>query len=305
MVNDTVREISDQYLDTGGTRVHYSRIGDKSETIVLIHGGGPGASAWSNFESNVPALVEHYSLLLLDLPGYGKSGPAQQEPGTSAFAYYAEIVRAVLDHSGIERVHMIGNSLGGGVSFRFAEAYPSRVGRLVLLGPAGVCYPVWSPSGRIHSHLGEVSSQLLKEPNADTMRAFLHEMVYDRNMVNEDVVEERLSMLLEAIGEPKPGSPIFDMWLSSEARVVRFNPLDFESWSLCPKVEASTLLIWGRDDHFNPVDGSLHPLQYMPYAELQVFGRCGHWAQVEHREHFDRAVLEFFAREDQETGSAR
>lgn len=296
MVETSTAHVDSHYLDTGGTRVHYGRVGTADTAIVMIHGGGPGASSWSNFAGNVPALSAEYTVLLLDLPGYGKSGPARQEPGSSAFAYYADIVSAVIEDAGFDKVHMIGNSLGGGVSFRFAEAYPDRVGRLVLLGPAGVCYPVWSPSGRIHSHLGEVSASLLREPTTDTMRAFLEEMVYDRSMVNDQVVEERLDMLLEVIGDPEPGSPIFEMWLNSEDRVVRFNPLDFESWRLCGNVETETLLIWGRDDHFNPVDGALHPLQYMPYAELQVFGRCGHWAQVEHQEQFNRAALEFLGR---------
>jgi pimeloyl-ACP methyl ester carboxylesterase len=296
MTQSTGIEGTDHYLDTSGTRVYYSRVGDGDETVVFIHGGGPGASSWSNFAGNVPAFANQYSLVLLDLPGYGRSGPANQEQNSSAFAYYAGVVGDVLDDIGVAKAHFVGNSLGGGVSFRFAEAYPERVGRLVLLGPAGVCYPVWSPSGRIHSHLGEVSSQLLREPSRETMRAFLEEMVYDSELVEDEVVDERLQMLLEVIGDPEPGSPIFDMWLNAENRVVRFNPLDFESWQLCDHVQAETLLIWGRDDHFNPVDGALYPLEYMPHAELQVFGRCGHWAQVEHREHFNRSVLEFLGR---------
>ncbi|ODU04412.1 MAG: hypothetical protein ABS81_10190 [Pseudonocardia sp. SCN 72-86] len=296
MVQSTARDVSARYLDTGGTRVHYGRTGQGPEAIVLIHGGGPGASSWSNFSGNVPALEQHYTLLLVDLPGYGKSGPARQEPDTSAFEYYADIVRDVLDDAGFARAHFIGNSLGGGVSFRFARSYPARTGRLVLLGPAGVCYPVWSPSGRMHSELSEVSADVLRSPSADTMRAFLKSMVYDGTTVTEDVVEDRLGMLLELIKEPDPASPIFEMWLNKDDQRVRFNPLDFESWRYCREVSAETLLIWGRDDVWNPVDGALYPLQYMPHAELQVFGRCGHWAQVEQRERFDGSVLEFLGR---------
>ncbi len=297
MTQTVTLEVSDHYLDTGGTRVYYGTAGSGSETVLFIHGGGPGASSWSNFAGNLPAFVNDYHVVLLDLPGYGRSGPsAPQEDGASAFAYYASIVRDVLDDLSVDRAHLVGNSLGGGVAFRFAEAYPDRADRLVLLGPAGVCYPVWSPSGRIHSHLGEVSSRLLREPSAATMRAFLEEMVYDNDTVDDEVIAERLDMLKESLDGPEPGSPIFKMWLSSENNVVRFNPLDFESWRLCGNVSAPTLLIWGRDDHFNPVDGALYPLQYMPHAELQVFGRCGHWAQVEHREQFDRAAREFLGR---------
>ncbi|MGW4773466.1 alpha/beta fold hydrolase [Nocardia sp. NPDC004278] len=298
MQNEEIDEGVREYIDAGGTRIHVMRIGDRPETVVLLHGGGPGASSWTNFMENVPALAEYFSLVLIDLPGYGKSGPANQpadEP--SAFAYYAGCVAEVLNRIGVHKAHFIGNSLGGGVSFRFAAAYPERTGRLVLLGPAGVCYPVWSPSGRIHSHLGEVSSTLLRDPKPATMRAFLEEMVYDKSSVEDAQVLERLSDLLELVENQKAGSPIFEMWLAAKDRVVRFNPADFESWRLCATVDAETLLIWGRDDHFNPVDGALFPLQYMPHAELQVFGRCGHWAQVEQAERFDRAAIEFLTRE--------
>ncbi len=296
MVQPTARDVTAHYLDSGGTRVHYGRAGDGPEAVVLLHGGGPGASSWSNFSGNVPSLERRYSLLLVDLPGYGRSGSARQEPGSSAFEYYAAVVRDVLDATGFDRAHFIGNSLGGGVAFRFARTFPERTGRLVLLGPAGVCYPVWSPSGRMHSDLSEVSADVLRSPSSDTMRAFLKSMVYDGSTVTEDVVEDRLEMLLDLVKEPEPGSPIYEMWLGKEDQRVRFNPLDFESWRFCHEVAAETLLIWGRDDHWNPVDGALFPLQYMPHAELQVFGRCGHWAQVEQKDRFDASVLEFLGR---------
>lgn len=281
------------YLNYDGTLVFYEVEGNNEETIVLLHGGGPGASTRSNFEYNLPELGEHYRLVLIDLPGYGKSGPATQAARESAFAYYAKVVAAVLDDLDIHRVSLIGNSLGGGVAFRFANLYPERTIRLVLLGPAGVCYPVFSPSGRIHASLGERSRAVLHNPTPETMRAFLAEMVYDRTVITDDVITERLAALSLAGDRENSTSPIFAMWMEAKDGVVRFNPADFECWRDCSRVAAPTLLIWGRDDHFNPVDGALYPLQYMPNAQLHVFGRCGHWAQVEHRREFDAAVLDF------------
>jgi 4,5:9,10-diseco-3-hydroxy-5,9,17-trioxoandrosta-1(10),2-diene-4-oate hydrolase len=281
------------YLDYDGTRVFYEYEGTGADAIVLLHGGGPGASSRSNFEYNLPALGRHFRLILIDLPGYGHSGPATQAARESAFAYYARVVAAVLDELGYDRVSLIGNSLGGGVAFRFADMFPARASRLVLLGPAGVCYPIFSPSGRIHSALGERSSAVLRNPTPETMRAFLDEMVYDRSMITDAVIAERLEALASLNDREDPGSPIFSMWLEAKDRVVKFNPADFESWRDCHRVSTPTLLIWGRDDHFNPVDGALYPLRYMPNAQLHIFGRCGHWAQVEHWRDFDAAVLAF------------
>ncbi|MDT2006142.1 alpha/beta fold hydrolase [Rhodococcus opacus] len=295
MTQTTTGSSRSHFVEAGNTLVHAITTGDSPETIVLIHGGGPGASSWSNFSQNVPALSEQFSLVLLDLPGYGKSGPAADD-GDSAFDYYAGIVEDVLDHLGVERAHFIGNSLGGGVSFRFAATRPERTGKLVLLGPAGVNFPVFTPSGKIHTYLGKVSGALLREPGPDTMRAFIENMVYDRSLAGDEVVEERLVDLAAATGAPDPASPMYKMWLDAKDREVRFNPADFESWRDCHKISAPTLLLWGRDDIFVPVDGALYPLQYMPNAELQTFGKCGHWVQVEQQCEFDQATLEFLTR---------
>ncbi|GAB2459033.1 alpha/beta fold hydrolase [Jatrophihabitans fulvus] len=291
------------YLDHDGTLVFYEVEGRGDEHVVLLHGGGPGASTRSNFQYNLEALGERYRLILVDLPGYGRSGPASEASRDSAFAYYAGVVVAVLDELGVERAHLVGNSLGGGVAFHVARRHPDRVRRLALLGPAGVCYPIFSPSGRVHATLGERSGDLLRSPNPTTMRAFLEEMVFDRSAITDEVITERLAALGELTARDDPGSPIFAMWLESKDRVVKFNPADFESWLSCQDVAAPTLLIWGRDDHFNPVDGALYPLRYMPHCELHVFGRCGHWAQVEHRREFDAAVLDFFGRDSASHGS--
>ena len=295
-MNAIVQSPYSGYLDLDRTRVFYEVEGVGTETIVLLHGGGPGASSRSNFEHNLSALSGQHQLLLVDLPGYGRSGPATQASRESAFGYYAGVVAGLMDHIGVGRAHFIGNSLGGGVAFRFAEMFPERTGKLVLLGPAGVSYPVFSPSGRIHTGLGERSAEVLRNPSEESMRAFLEEMVYDRKRITDGLVAERLAALtalLDLDNRDDPASPIFDMWLGAEDGVVKFNRADFESWRTCPKVTAPTLLVWGRDDHFNPVDGALYPLRYMPNAQLHVFGRCGHWAQVEHQAEFDAIILDF------------
>jgi pimeloyl-ACP methyl ester carboxylesterase len=66
-----------------------------------------------------------------------------------------------------------------------------------------------------------------------------------------------------------------------------------ETWREIHHIEHPTLLIWGRDDLTNPLDGALFPMKQMPNARLYVISDCGHWAQVEYREEFDRIVTSF------------
>jgi 4,5:9,10-diseco-3-hydroxy-5,9,17-trioxoandrosta-1(10),2-diene-4-oate hydrolase len=114
-----------------------------ADAVVLLHGGGPGASAWSNFGRNMPVVAKRFRAVMMDLPGYGQTAA---RPATGHFfTVAADTLAGLLDHLGIEKVHLIGNSLGGGSAVRFALRYPDRVGRLVLMGPGGLTLNVLAP----------------------------------------------------------------------------------------------------------------------------------------------------------------
>jgi 4,5:9,10-diseco-3-hydroxy-5,9,17-trioxoandrosta-1(10),2-diene-4-oate hydrolase len=61
-------------------------------------------------------------------------------------------------------------------------------------------------------------------------------------------------------------------------------------------IKAPTLITWGRDDRMLPVEGALFGYRQMPNAELHLFSRCGHWAQVERKDDFERLVIDFLTR---------
>src|SRR5689334_25038247 len=114
--------------------LHYHEAGEPgANTVVLLHGGGPGASAWSNFGPNVPVFAKHFHVLAVDQPGYGRS--AAGELKSHFFTHAADRLAELLDELNVERVHLVGNSLGGGTAVRFALRHPDRAGRLVLMGP--------------------------------------------------------------------------------------------------------------------------------------------------------------------------
>src|SRR5205085_6359138 len=104
----------------------------------MLHGGGPGASSWSNFGSALPRFASSFRTLLVDQPGFG--GSDKPPVVGNFFRFSADHVVALLDELGIDRVHLLGNSLGGGTATRLAIEHPDRVGRLVLMGPGGLSY---------------------------------------------------------------------------------------------------------------------------------------------------------------------
>src|SRR5688500_6700347 len=90
--------------------------------VVFLHGGGPGASGVSNFGPNIPVFAQRFRVLVVDQPGFGKSLSSKVEG--QYFTCAADALLALLDDLGIDKAHLVGNSLGGGTAMRFALRHP-------------------------------------------------------------------------------------------------------------------------------------------------------------------------------------
>ncbi len=269
-----------------GLRLHYHESGgEHDETVVLLHGGGPGASAWSNVGRNIPVLAKRFHVIAVDQPGFGRSDKQTEHP--QYFTHSADALAGLLDALGLGRVHLIGNSLGGGTAVRFALNYPDRAGRLVLMGPGGLSVNVFSPDPT------EGIKNLAKfaappGPSKEKLEAFLRVMVYDQSLITPELVEERFA----AASAPESLAAMAAMGASFS------RPDSFEQgmlWREAYRLRQRVLLVWGREDRVNPLDGALVALKMIPRAQLHVFGRCGHWAQLEKFDEFNRLAMDFLA----------
>ncbi|WP_072686915.1 4,5:9,10-diseco-3-hydroxy-5,9,17-trioxoandrosta-1(10),2-diene-4-oate hydrolase [Rhodococcus marinonascens] len=266
-------------------KLHYHEAGVGNDTtIVLLHGGGPGASSWSNFAKNIPVLAEKFHVLAVDQPGYGLSDKPTEHP--QYFVHSASALKDLLDTLDIGgRVHLLGNSLGGGAAVRFALDYPDRAGRLVLMGPGGLSVNLFSPDPTEGvKNLGKFSAPP-EGPTKEKLEAFLRVMVYDQSLITPELVEERFA----AASTP-------ESLAAAKAMGKSFASADFEKgmlWREAYKLRQRVLLIWGREDRVNPLDGALVALKMIPRAQLHVFGGCGHWAQLEKFDEFNRLATGF------------
>ncbi|VFS59734.1 2-hydroxy-6-oxononadienedioate/2-hydroxy-6-oxononatrienedioate hydrolase [Raoultella planticola] len=101
-------------VEEGGEtlRIHFNDCGQGDETVVLLHGSGPGATGWANFSRNIDPLVEAgYRVILLDCPGWGKSDSIVNRGSRSDLN--ARVLKNVIDQLDINKVHLLGNSMGG------------------------------------------------------------------------------------------------------------------------------------------------------------------------------------------------
>jgi 4,5:9,10-diseco-3-hydroxy-5,9,17-trioxoandrosta-1(10),2-diene-4-oate hydrolase len=263
-------------------RLHYEEAGS-GPAVVLIHGGGPGASGSSNFARNLPVFAEHFRTIVVDQPGYGKSG--KPEVQGNYFTFSASALKDLLDELGLDQVHLVGNSLGGGTAVRFALSYPERAGRLVLMGPGGLSLNVFSPDPTEGvKRLAEFGAP--PGPSREKLAAFLRTLVFDQRLVTDELIDERFA----AASDPESLRAMASMGASF------FDPASYEDgllWREAHRLRQRVLLIWGREDRVNPVDGALVALKMIRRAQLHVFGGCGHWVQLEKFDQFNRLAIEF------------
>ncbi|ATL65385.1 4,5:9,10-diseco-3-hydroxy-5,9,17-trioxoandrosta-1(10),2-diene-4-oate hydrolase [Nocardia terpenica] len=262
--------------------LHYHEAGvGNGPTIVLLHGGGPGASSWSNFARNIAVLAERYHVLAVDQPGFGLSDKPTEHP--QYFVHSSSALLDLLDTLQItERVHLLGNSLGGGTAVRFALDHPHRAGRLILMGPGGLSTNLFAPDPTEGvKALGRFNA----EPTRENLEKFLRIMVFDQSLVTPELIEERFAVA----ATPESLAAMRAMGKS-------FAGADFEQgmlWREAFRLRQPVLLIWGREDRVNPLDGALVALKTIPRAQLHVFGGCGHWAQLEKFDEFNKLALDF------------
>jgi len=280
----TLESTSHTLTVASGLDVHYHDAGEAAADrppVVLLHGGGPGATAWSNFGRNVAVLSRSARVLAVDMPGFGRSTKRTEHP--QYFTYAAGVLAELLDALGVDTVDLVGNSLGGGVATRFALGHPERARRLVLMAPGGLGLNVFAPDPTEGvTRLGKFGAP--PGPSPEKLKAFLRTLVYDQKLITDELVAERFA----AASAPESLRAMVAMGMSFFQ-----HPEESQLWREAHRVTQPTLLIWGREDRVNPLDGALVALKQLPDVQLHVFSRCGHWAQVEKFDEFNRLTEAF------------
>ena len=276
----TLREVS---TDKGVLRYHEAGSGPD---LLLLHGSGPGVTGWRNFRGNLGVFAEHFHCLVLEFPGFGVSDAFGGHPMLDAQG----AVPAFVDALGLERVDIIGNSMGGGVGINFAINHPDRIGKLVTIGGIGTNIYSSGPSEGIR-----LLQEFTEDPTRQRLVDWLNSMVYDPAVVTETLIEERWALATDpetlASARRMYGKAAF------AATMKMMRNADFPlPWAIMHKVKAPTLVTWGRDDRVSPLDMSLIPMRTIPNAELHVFPNCGHWVMIEQKQAFEATVLSFLQR---------
>jgi 2-hydroxy-6-oxo-octa-2,4-dienoate hydrolase len=258
-----------------GIATNYLEAGDPSAPpVLLLHGSGPGVTAYANWRLTIPALATRVRVVAPDLVGFGFT----ERPDTVVYdmdTWVGQVV-GLLDALGIERASVVGNSFGGALALRLAARYPDRVDRLVLMGSVGVPFPITDGLDRVWGY----------EPSIESMKELIGLFAHSRELVTDELAEVRY----RASVQPGFQESFAAMFPAPRQRWVDAMVTPDEEIAALPQ---RTLVVHGREDRIIPLDNALHLLRTVPDVQLHVFGRCGHWTQIEHADEFNRLVLDF------------
>lgn len=280
-------EATKREVDTPHGVLRYHEAGE-GPPLVMLHGSGPGVTGWRNFGENLAAFAPHFRCLVLEFPGFGVSDATDLHPMAAAMP----AVGAFLDALGLDTVDLIGNSMGGIVATRFAIAQPERVRRMVTVG--GMGRNIFSPGP---GEGIELLMEFTDNPSRERLVQWLNSMVFDRSLITDELIEQRWALATE------PETLAAARRMYSRAAMTAMSKMADKSpeppyWAMLHKVQARTLITWGRDDRVSPMDMALVPMRTIPDVELHVFPNCGHWTMIEQKAAWESAVLAFLLRKD-------
>jgi len=280
--NPITAESTSRFVRTKEWNLHYNEVGADSggPAVIMLHGSGPGATGWSNFKSNLPVLGERFHVFAVDMPGWGGSDPAplgRRDHVDAAIQF--------MDALGIEKAAFIGNSMGGITTLSVAIEHPDRVSHVITMGPGSGPQPrLFSPGGGLSEGM-KVLVEAYRNPSAETMKRLVEVMTYDSARFGTDeLAQERADA---ALANPEHIRNYLESFAAGRIIERWFRLEDLT------RIRQPTLLIHGRDDRVVHYEHSLVLLAHIPNSRLVLLNRCGHWAQLEHAEEFNRLVTEF------------
>ncbi|WP_434509654.1 alpha/beta fold hydrolase [Desulfitobacterium sp. AusDCA] len=271
-MSNTKPEIS-KSIKTGNFITNYHDQGE-GFPVLLIHGSGPGVSAWANWRLIIPQLAPNRRVIAPDMAGFGYT--ERQEGDQYNMDVWAKQAIDLLDALGIDQTDVVGNSFGGALAIALAIQHPERIRKVVLMGAMGVDFPITKGLDSVWGY----------QPSVENMRNMLNLFVDNKAIATDDLAKMRYEASIEPGFQesfsamfPEPRQTSVKAMASLEDKI--------------PTIKQPTLIVHGREDQVIPIENSYKLINLIDNAQLHIFGHCGHWTQIEKANQFAQLVNNF------------
>ncbi|NKY58469.1 alpha/beta fold hydrolase [Nocardia flavorosea] len=270
----------------GDRDIYYTESGS-GPTVLLLHGGGPGASGTAAYARNIDALARRFRVLVPDMPGYGRS--SKQIDRSDPFGDLAASMAGLLNALEVRSAHVVGNSYGGAAALRMAMESPRKVERLVLAAPGGIGTTRALPTAGLRALLAYYGGN---GPSREKLATFMREyLVHDPGAITDVMIDNRYRASLdpEVIANPPLRRP------SGRSAPRTLMRMDLTRDPRLRRITQPTLVIWGAEDRVNRPGGAHMLARRIPNCDVYLPAATGHWVQGERPEFFNRLVTAFLA----------
>jgi 2-hydroxymuconate-semialdehyde hydrolase len=257
------------------TNLHDTGVDPGGGTVLLIHGSGPGVSAWVNWRLTIPFLAERFRVIAPDVVGFGYT---ERSVPTYDLATWTRHAVGVLDALEIDHAHVVGNSFGGSLALSLAILHPGRVRRLGLMGAVGVPFDITPGLDAVWGY----------QPSVEAMAQLLQ--LFTATPI--DNVDDLAELRYRASVQPGFQESFEAMFPAPRQRWVDAMAHRDEDIA---GLTNPTIIFHGREDQIIPLSNSLRLFELLPDAQMHLFGQCGHWTQIEHADDFNRILADFLS----------
>ncbi|WP_072682111.1 alpha/beta fold hydrolase [Arcobacter sp. LA11] len=261
-------------IKTGNFKTNYHDMGS-GETVIFIHGSGPGVSAFANWRLCMPDLSENFRVLAPDMAGFGFT--ERLENSSYNMDVWVKQIIDLMDALDIKKTNLVGNSFGGALALSLTIKYPERFKKIVLMGSMGVEFELTAGLDQAWGYT----------PSLENMKSLLDTFAYSRVLVTNELAKLRYDASIRP-GFQESFSSMFPAPRQNSVRDMASKEEDIK------KIDKDVLIIHGRDDKVIPFENSIRLHSLIQKSQLHGFGECGHWSQIEHKDRFNKIVKDFF-----------
>ncbi len=265
-----------KWVDADGLRTRSLQAGS-GEPVIFMHGTSGHLEA---FTRNIVAHVEAgFECHAIDVMGHGYT---DKPPFPYEIPRYVEHLVAYMDACGMERAHLVGESLGGWIAGWLASEQPDRVGKLEMVAAGGT-----KANPEVMERLKASTRKAVFTDDPELTRARLHLLFHDPD---KDVSDELVEVRHAIYHTPEFVQGIDNLLALQEMEIRQRNLMRPDRLA---RIRAETLVVWGTNNPFGAVPEAEAMAEAIPDSHLEIFPDCGHWPQHEHPERFNDLSVRF------------